>query len=111
MPYLNPYIKTITWQLGGYKMNAGAFIIIGVVGKLILLIMGNRMLNNPEISSRRFAYSFALLFALLLFVLILVSRQISAKLFFLVFLLSTISFVVGYQVLNYFHVYRLKKKH
>jgi energy-coupling factor transporter transmembrane protein EcfT len=87
------------------EMHTGSFAILGIIGILILLILGNRLLKIPTISSRRFAYSLAILFALLLFVLILVSRQISIALIIVAFILSSISYLIGYQVFHYFPSY------
>jgi hypothetical protein len=92
-------------------MNASAFAIVGIVGILMLVILGNHLLKISHISPHRFAYSLAGSFALLLFILVLISRPIYLGLITLAFLLSGINFAIGYPIFYFFHNYISNKNH
>jgi hypothetical protein len=92
-------------------MKILVFIIVGAISLMLLMIVGNRLLHNPRLSSRRFALILTLAFALLFFILILLSRPLDTGLIVVAFFISAVNVALGYPVLFSLHRFRSKREH
>ena len=91
-------------------METSTFIIVGIVGFILLLILGNRLLHTSQLSPRRFAIILSSGFALFLFFLIIATRPFDRVHLIVALFISTVNLLVGYLILFWFHTLRSGKE-